>query len=146
MVELEEPMIEKPQQQQTRAPARPAAAPPNPSGNGQAPPAGVPGARRTETHAEVEAETHVLTIERFKLSYGKREALHGIDMKIAGGKVTALIGPSGCGKSTLLRSMNRLNDLVDGVRIEGDMRFKGQSIYDKNVDVIELRKRLGMVF
>src|SRR5258708_2708267 len=99
-----------------------------------------------EVHAEVEAETHVLTVNDFKLSYGKRQALHGINMKIAGGKVTALIGPSGCGKSTLLRSMNRLNDLVDGVKIEGDMRFKGFSIYDRNVDVIDLRKKLGMVF
>jgi phosphate transport system ATP-binding protein len=67
-------------------------------------------------------------------------------MKIPHGKVTALIGPSGCGKSTLLRSMNRLNDLVDGVNISGDMCFKGQSIYDRNVDVIDLRKKLGMVF
>src|SRR5436305_12020169 len=130
MVELEEPMIEKPQ---TRAPAR-AATPPMPPGNGQAPAAVTPGDRRTDTHAEVEAETHVLTVERFKLWYGKRQALHGVDMKIAGGKVTALIGPSGCGKSTLIRSMNRLNDLVEGVRIEGDMRFRAQSIYDKRVD------------
>jgi phosphate transport system ATP-binding protein len=60
--------------------------------------------------------------------------------------VTALIGPSGCGKSTLLRSVNRLNDLIDGVRIEGDMRLNGDSIYDRAVDVIELRKRMGMVF
>src|SRR5690242_8637113 len=114
--------------------------------SGKGSPVNVPGQNPTEVHAEVEAETHILTVERFRLHYGKREALHGINMKIAGGKVTALIGPSGCGKSTLLRSMNRLNDLVDGVRIEGDMQFKGQSIYDRSVDVIELRKRLGMVF
>jgi len=103
-------------------------------------------AQRTETHAEVEAETHVLTIEHFNLHYGKHHALHDINMNIPEGMVTALIGPSGCGKSTLLRSVNRLNDLVDNVHIDGAMRFRGENIYAKNVDVIELRKRLGMVF
>ena len=67
-------------------------------------------------------------------------------MKIPAGKVTALIGPSGCGKSTLLRSINRLNDLVDSVRTEGSIRFNGEAIHDRGVDVIELRKRMGMVF
>jgi phosphate transport system ATP-binding protein len=67
-------------------------------------------------------------------------------MQIPKGKVTALIGPSGCGKSTLLRSVNRMNDLVSSVRIEGDMRLNGDSIYSPGVDVIELRKRMGMVF
>jgi phosphate transport system ATP-binding protein len=105
-----------------------------------------PGALPTDTHAELAAEKHLLDVQNFKLFYGKTEALHGIHMKIPEGKVTALIGPSGCGKSTLLRSMNRLNDLVDNVRIEGDMIFKGQSLYTKNIDVIGLRKRLGMVF
>ncbi len=105
-----------------------------------------PGGSAPDIHAEVEGEQHVLTVEQFKLFYGKTQALHSINMKIAAGKVTALIGPSGCGKSTLLRSMNRLNDLVDSVRIEGNMRFKGEAIYDRSVDVIALRKRLGMVF
>ena len=100
----------------------------------------------TETHAELACEKHLLSVKDFKLFYGKTEALHGINMEIPEAKVTALIGPSGCGKSTLLRSMNRLNDLVDGVRIEGDMRLRGESIYARNVDVIQLRKRLGMVF
>ena len=100
----------------------------------------------TETHAELAGEKTLLAVQKFKLFYGKTEALHGIDMNIPHSKVTALIGPSGCGKSTLLRSMNRLNDLVDGVRIEGDMLLSGQSLYSRNVDVIELRKRLGMVF
>jgi phosphate transport system ATP-binding protein len=67
-------------------------------------------------------------------------------MTIPAGKVTALIGPSGCGKSTLLRSVNRMNDLIDSVRIAGDMRLQGDSIYAPHVDVIELRKRMGMVF
>jgi len=100
----------------------------------------------TDTHAEVAAEKHVLRVSDFCLYYGANKALHGINMDIPVGKVTALIGPSGCGKSTLLRSMNRLNDLIDGVRIEGDMLFNEHSIYDRRVDVIELRKRMGMVF
>jgi phosphate transport system ATP-binding protein len=69
-----------------------------------------------------------------------------VGLDIPRGKVTALIGPSGCGKSTLLRSVNRLNDLIDGIRIEGDMKLNGDSIYAPGVDVIELRKRMGMVF
>jgi phosphate transport system ATP-binding protein len=67
-------------------------------------------------------------------------------MIIPRGKVTALVGPSGCGKSTLLRSVNRLNDLIDSVRVEGDMRLSGESTYAPGVDVIDLRKRMGMVF
>jgi phosphate transport system ATP-binding protein len=67
-------------------------------------------------------------------------------LDVPAGKVTALIGPSGCGKSTLLRSVNRLNDLIDSVRIEGEMLLSGDSIYAPGVDVIELRKRMGMVF
>lgn len=97
-------------------------------------------------HKELAAENAVLQVDRFSLWYGAAQALHGIDMIVPAGKVTAMIGPSGCGKSTLLRSVNRLNDLVDCVRIEGDMRINGQAIYDRSVDVIELRKRMGMVF
>jgi phosphate transport system ATP-binding protein len=67
-------------------------------------------------------------------------------MAMAAGQITAIIGPSGCGKSTLLRSINRLNDLLDGVRIKGDILLNGSSIYGRAVDVIELRKRMGMVF
>ena len=85
-------------------------------------------------------------VEDFKLYYGKSRALHGINMQIPVGKVTALIGPSGCGKSTLLRSFNRLNDLIENVRTEGCIRFHGQDIHDRRVDVIQLRKRMGMVF
>ena len=99
-----------------------------------------------EVHAEVLEETPVLEIDRFNLWYGGKQAIHGITMPIPHNKVTALIGPSGCGKSTLLRSVNRLNDLVQSVRITGDMRLNGDSIYDPAMDVIELRKRMGMVF
>ncbi|MFO7576864.1 MAG: phosphate ABC transporter ATP-binding protein PstB [Pelovirga sp.] len=91
------------------------------------------------------AEKPVLTVENFCLWYGKAQALFDVTMKVPESKVTALIGPSGCGKSTLLRSVNRLNDLVDSVRISGDMRLYNDSVYARGVDVIELRKRMGMV-
>ncbi len=97
-------------------------------------------------HEAVHAEDHVLTVEDFCLWYGHTQALHNITMPIPRGKVTALLGPSGCGKSTLLRSVNRLNDLIDGVRATGDLRLNGSSVYGPRVDVIDLRKRLGMVF
>ncbi len=101
---------------------------------------------RTETHEELGLEKAIFSAENFRLFYGAAQALYDVTMAIPAGKVTAMVGPSGCGKSTLLRSMNRLNDLIDGVRIEGDMRLGGESIYDRRVDVIRLRKRVGMVF
>jgi phosphate transport system ATP-binding protein len=100
----------------------------------------------TETHRALDGVDPVLEIKSFSLWYGSAQALHDITMKIPRGKVTALVGPSGCGKSTLIRSVNRINDLLDIVRIEGDMALNGGSIYDPSVDVIELRKRMGMVF
>ena len=99
-----------------------------------------------EVHDSVLAEPPVLEVDRFNLWYGPKQALHRITMPVPLNKVTALVGPSGCGKSTLLRSVNRLNDLVQSVRITGDMRLNGDSIYDPRMDVIELRKRMGMVF
>jgi phosphate transport system ATP-binding protein len=100
----------------------------------------------SNVHEGVLGETAVLDIRDFELWYGVKQALFGISMPVASGKVTALIGPSGCGKSTLLRCVNRLNDLVDSVRVSGDMKLNGDSIYAPGVDVIELRKRIGMVF
>jgi len=97
-------------------------------------------------HDEVLQEDPVLRIVGFNLFYGRKQAIHNISMPIARGKVTALIGPSGCGKSTLLRSVNRMNDLIDTVRIEGDMLLGEDSIFAPGVDVIQLRKRMGMVF
>lgn len=97
-------------------------------------------------HQSVLGTDAVLDIKNFNLWYGAAQALFDINMPIPRGKVTALIGPSGCGKSTLLRSVNRLNDLIDSVSIKGDMFLNGDSIYKKAVDVIELRKRMGMVF
>jgi len=93
----------------------------------------------------LDQEQAVLTIKDFNLWYDKAQALFDVSMKVPKDKVTALIGPSGCGKSTLLRSVNRLNDLVDSVRIGGEMNLYDDSIYAKGVDVIELRKRMGMV-
>jgi phosphate transport system ATP-binding protein len=101
---------------------------------------------QTDTHDAVADEDAVLEIDQFNLWYAEAQALYNISMAVPRGKITALIGPSGCGKSTLLRSVNRLNDLIDIVRIEGDMRLSGDSTYAPSVDVIELRKRMGMVF
>lgn len=97
-------------------------------------------------HDEVLAREAVLTIKDFCLYYGRKQALYNISMPIARGMVTALVGPSGCGKSTLLRSVNRMNDLIDSVSIEGDMLLGNESIFASGVDVIQLRKRMGMVF
>ncbi|HZN35468.1 MAG TPA: phosphate ABC transporter ATP-binding protein PstB [Pirellulaceae bacterium] len=97
-------------------------------------------------HKRVESEQPVLEINKFSLWYGSKQALFDVSLSVPKGKVTAIIGPSGCGKSTLLRCVNRMNDLIDGVRTEGDMRVNGDSIYAHGVDVIELRKRMGMVF
>ena len=99
-----------------------------------------------EIHPEINAEQHALSVENFCLYYGKTKALHEVSMPIAAQKVTSLVGPSGCGKSTLLRSINRLNDLIDTVRTEGKMIFRGEDVYGPNIDIIRLRKRLGMVF
>jgi len=92
------------------------------------------------------SEEIALTVNDLKLSYGEKEALHGINMQIPKKRVTAFIGPSGCGKSTLLRCFNRMNDLVDGCNISGEMLLDNQNIYEKGVDVAELRRRVGMVF
>ena len=101
---------------------------------------------RPHIHDEVKAETEAITIENFSLWYGKKQALFNIGLDIPKGKVTALIGPSGCGKSTLLRSVNRMNDLNPAVQVRGEIRLNDLSIYDRSIDVTDLRKRLGMVF
>ena len=80
------------------------------------------------------------------LYYSGKMALNNISIKIPEKKVTAFIGPSGCGKSTFLRSLNRMNDLIDGVKIEGNVIIDNINIYDKNIDVVNLRKKVGMVF
>ncbi len=92
------------------------------------------------------AEEITFGVENVNLYYGEKRALHGIRMDIPKHRITAVIGPSGCGKSSLLRCFNRLNDLVDGVRIEGAIRLDGRDIYAPSVDVVELRRNVGMVF
>ena len=92
------------------------------------------------------AGSSLIEIENLRLYYGASPALKGITCSIQEKVVTAFIGPSGCGKSTLLRCLNRMNDLIDGVRIEGSIKIGGHNINSKEVDVIELRKRVGMVF
>ncbi len=87
-----------------------------------------------------------LKIEDLNLFYGEKQALHGVNMEIPRKKVTAYIGPSGCGKSTLLRCINRINDLIDTVNIDGRILLDGEDIYDKSVNVADLRRRVGMVF
>ena len=84
--------------------------------------------------------------ENMFLHYGSKMALNNISIQIPEKKVTAFIGPSGCGKSTFLRSLNRMNDLIDGVKIEGKILVDGINIYDNNIDVVTLRKKVGMVF
>jgi phosphate transport system ATP-binding protein len=84
--------------------------------------------------------------ENMFLHYGSKMALNDISISIPEKKVTAFIGPSGCGKSTFLRSLNRMNDLIDGVKIEGKILIDGINIYDNNIDVVTLRKKVGMVF
>ncbi len=91
-------------------------------------------------------ETLALQVKDLKLSYGDNEALHGIDMDIPKNRVTAFIGPSGCGKSTLLRCFNRMNDLVDDCNITGQILLDDANIYERSVDIAELRRRVGMVF
>lgn len=92
------------------------------------------------------ARDKVITSADVKLWYGDFEALHGINLDFNQNEITALIGPSGCGKSTYLRCLNRMNDLIPGVKIEGDMRLQGDDIYSSQMDVVQLRKRVGMVF
>ncbi|MDK2988191.1 MAG: phosphate transport system ATP-binding protein [Methanothermococcus sp.] len=87
-----------------------------------------------------------MNTKNVNLWYGEKRALKGINLPIYEKKITALIGPSGCGKSTFLRCLNRMNDLIPTVKIEGEILLDGKNIYDKDVDVVELRKRVGMVF
>ena len=87
-----------------------------------------------------------MSVRDLSVWYGDKQALHGVSMDVAESEVTALIGPSGCGKSTFLRCLNRMNDLVQGVRIEGEVDFDGENVYAPHVDVVELRSHIGMVF
>ena len=98
------------------------------------------------THIIVPEEDRVLQIDNLSLWYSQKQALTNVSFQIPINRVTALIGPSGCGKSTLLRCLNRMNDLISDVRIEGDVHYHGVDIYDSQVDPVEIRRRIGMVF
>jgi phosphate transport system ATP-binding protein len=96
--------------------------------------------------AEPSVENPKMTARNLDLFYSDNQALYGVDLDIPEQEVTALIGPSGCGKSTFLRCLNRMNDTIDGVTIKGDVTLDGRDIYDKRIDVVQLRARIGMVF
>lgn len=100
----------------------------------------------TVYHIKQGPEGSLLNIDAFNLWYGETQALFDVCMSVEKGMVTALIGPSGCGKSTLLRSINRMNDLIDGLKTSGKILLHETDIYSPNVDVIALRKTMGMVF
>lgn len=87
-----------------------------------------------------------MSIDSLDFFYGDFQALHGVNLEIPEGEVTALIGPSGCGKSTLLRCLNRMNDLVPDIRIEGKISFNGGDLYAPGIDVVDVRRQIGMVF
>ncbi|MGN1406168.1 MAG: phosphate ABC transporter ATP-binding protein PstB [Erysipelotrichaceae bacterium] len=89
---------------------------------------------------------NIISVSDLDLYYGEKHALHKINMDIKKNSITALIGPSGCGKSTFLKCLNRMNDLIDYVKIEGTIKLNGQDIYSPDLDVTELRKKVGMVF
>ncbi|WP_407938471.1 phosphate ABC transporter ATP-binding protein PstB [Oceanococcus atlanticus] len=103
-------------------------------------------ANRSPQNRKLEDETIALTVRDLSLYYDDKQALKTINLQIPEKRVTAFIGPSGCGKSTLLRCFNRMNDLVDSARIEGQLLLGDKNIYDKDVDVARLRRRIGMVF
>ena len=101
---------------------------------------------KTAYHPRESRHGEAVDIKDFSLWYGDEQALYSISMTIQRGLVTAIIGPFGCGKSTLLRSLNRINDLIDGLHTKGRILYGGDNIYERDVDVITLRKRMGMVF
>ncbi|VXB09852.1 high-affinity phosphate transport protein (ABC superfamily, atp_bind) [Pseudomonas sp. 8AS] len=101
---------------------------------------------REKQGLDLAQESVALEVPGLNLFYGDKQALFDVSLNIPKQRVTAFIGPSGCGKSTLLRTFNRMNDLVDGCRVDGQILLDGQDIYKKGVDVAELRRRVGMVF
>ena len=98
------------------------------------------------TSFEVAIEKPIVEVEKLNMYYGETQALFDVDLQIPEREVTAFIGPSGCGKSTLLRCINRLNDLIESARVEGKVRVEGENVYAPGYDVIDLRRRVGMVF
>jgi phosphate transport system ATP-binding protein len=105
----------------------------------------VESSQRQDSSPSPAAET-ILESRDLDVFYGDEQALRGIDMEIPEKQVTALIGPSGCGKSTFLRSINRMNDLIDVCRVDGEFTFRGKNVYDDDVDPVALRRKIGQVF
>lgn len=102
--------------------------------------------KKPSNRAILDNEKICIEVNNFSFYYGHNQALKSVNLKIPEKRVTAFIGPSGCGKSTLLRCFNRMNDLIDHVRVEGEVTLHAQNIFDKSVNVSELRRRVGMVF
>lgn len=102
--------------------------------------------RQQSEYREPQSEETILQTEDVTVYYGDFAALRGVYMEVPKNQVTALIGPSGCGKSTLIRCFNRLNDLIDGCRVEGKVIYRDKNLYADNIDPIEVRRRIGMVF
>ena len=88
----------------------------------------------------------IFEVKKFNLWYGETHALHNVNMVIKEHDITALIGPSGCGKSTFIRTLNRMNDLIPNVKLEGNIKYRGQELVNSDIDVSQLRKDVGMVF
>jgi phosphate transport system ATP-binding protein len=99
-----------------------------------------------KTVAPADAGPPLINLEDVSVFYGSFEAVRGTSMPVAHNKITAMIGPSGCGKSTILRCLNRMNDLVPGARVAGKITYQGQDLYASDVDAIQVRRRIGMVF
>ncbi|MEO3787952.1 phosphate ABC transporter ATP-binding protein PstB [Actinocorallia sp. B10E7] len=107
---------------------------------------GLPTSVKQEFHDAPDLIDPIFEVDAVSVFYGDYEAVRGVDMKIGQKQITALIGPSGCGKSTLLRCFNRMNDLIPGTRVGGKISFRGEDLYGPDVDPIEVRRRIGMVF
>jgi phosphate transport system ATP-binding protein len=101
---------------------------------------------QVELAADLQREETILETRGLNVWYGDFQALRDISLVVPGRRITAIIGPSGCGKSTLIRCFNRMNDLMPGFRVEGELLFEGQNIYARGVDAVDVRRRIGMVF
>ena len=106
----------------------------------------MPTQKEKQSQSQSQQTETILTAENVTVSYDDFAALRGVYMEVPKNQVTALIGPSGCGKSTLLRCFNRLNDLIDGCKVEGKVIYRDKNLYSDNIDPVEVRRRIGMVF
>jgi phosphate transport system ATP-binding protein len=116
------------------------------TGTYQAPPTGSPSPRTTDASGMYDSAANILEAHSLSVHYGPFRAIENVTLPIVCNQITAFIGPSGCGKSTMLQAFNRMNDLVPTARTEGRVLFKGRDIHDPNVDPVELRRKVGMVF